>query len=580
MEGISIRISGANGDGIESAGALLSQLLAHNGLYVFGFRGYQSVIRGGLVWYQVRASNSRAYSIGNSVDVFVALTSDALEAEVAGVEDNGIVIYDSMAIKTAPQVNTKVQLAGVPLTAMALKSGGGFIYRNSVAIGIIGKLLGIDEKTIDIAVGKAFKRKPEEIEKNINAVNSGYDLQLDVKLEKKLSIGNKPLERYLLSGNSAIAIGAYAAGCKFYAAYPMTPASSIMEWFALHEPLGVFFKQTEDEIAAINMAIGAASTGARAMCGTSGGGFSLMVEALGLAGMIEVPIVVVESQRGGPSTGLPTKTEQGDILFAIHASQGEFPRIVLAPRSIEECFYMTVEAFNLADKYQCPVILMVDLFLSEHSESVNLDPENIVEERGDIATAPEQQEGRFMRYRITDSGVSPRSLPGSKGLSFVASSDEHDEYGNLISDVLAGIPKYIELRKKMHDKRMRKIDTMLKDGAIGMPTVINEGADVFMLAFGSTTESATEALEVLKDMGINAGLISFAYLHPMPSDKIKKLLEGKRLIDVECNATGQFAKLIAMNTGIVVQDKVLKYDGEAITSGEIAAGVAKYVGKV
>ncbi len=580
MEGISIRISGANGDGIESAGALLSQLLAHNGLYVFGFRGYQSVIRGGLVWYQLKASNSRVYSIGNGVDVFVALTMDALAAGLSNMGENGIVIYDSTVIKTTPAANAKVQFVGVPLMEIALKSGGSFIYRNSVAIGIIGKLLGIDEKTIDIAVGKAFKRKPEEIETNMKVVNSGYDFPINAKLEKKLAIGNAPLEKYLLNGNSAIAIGAYAAGCKFYAAYPMTPASSIMEWFALHEPLGIFFKQTEDEIAAINMTIGAASTGARAMCGTSGGGFSLMVEALGLAGMLEVPIVVVESQRSGPSTGLPTKTEQGDLLFAIHASQGEFPRIVLAPRSIEECFYMTAEAFNLADRYQCPVILMVDLFMSEHSESVDIDPEKVAEERGEIAAASDQQTGRFMRYKITDRGVSPRSLPGSKGLAFVASSDEHDEYGSLISDVLAGIPKYVELRKKMHDKRMRKLDTMLDDGAIGMPTVVNDGADVFMLTFGSTTESATEALELLKSRGINAGLISFAYLHPMPSDRVKKLLEGKRLIDVECNATGQLAKLIAMNTGMVVRDKVLKYDGEAITSREIADGIANYVGKV
>lgn len=575
MEGISIRISGANGDGIESAGALISQLLAHNGLYVFGFRGYQSVIRWGLVWYQLRAANSRVYSIGDKIDILVALTSTALSAELQNMADSGVVIYDSTAIKDPPNLNSKLQLIGMPLIDIALKSGGSFIYRNSAAIGAIGKLLGINEETIDVAVSKAFRKKPQEVGANIKAVNSGYDFAINAKLEKKLDIGNRPTEKYLLDGNSAIAMGAYAAGCRFYAAYPMTPASGIMDWFAMHEPLGVFFKQAEDEIAAINMTIGAASTGARAMCGTSGGGFSLMVEALGLAGMLEVPIVVVESQRGGPSTGLPTKTEQGDLLFVVHASQGEFPRVVIAPRSIEECFYMAAEAFNIAEKYQCPVILLVDLFMSEHSESIDIDPEKVTMERGEMASSPEG--GRFKRYKITDSGISPRSLPGSKGMAFVASSDEHDEYGNLISDVLSGIPEYVELRKKMHDKRMRKLDTMLSDGAVGMPVVVNENADIFMMAFGSTTESAREAVGLLKEKGINAGLIAFAYLHPMPSEKVKALLEGKRLVDVECNATGQLAKLIAMNTGIIVKDRVLKYDGEAITAAEIAEGVAGYV---
>ncbi len=562
-----MRIGGANGDGIDSAGIMLSRIFKKLGYWVFAFRGYQSVIRGGVVWYQVRFSNEKLYSYGNDIDILIALTKEAVEESISLVKANGLLIYDSSLPNIANRQDIKIM--PLPLTELAIKAGGS-IYRNTVSIGIICKLLGIDPNFAKDMLLAKFKKSPELMESNAKAFDLGYG-----SVERQSIAIPKPgnAGKYLINGNTALAIGAYAAGCKFYAAYPMTPASSIMEWFAKHEELGVFFKQTEDEIAAINMVIGASSAGVRAMCGTSGGGFSLMVEALGLAGMIEVPIVVVESQRTGPSTGLPTKTEQGDLLFVTHASQGDFPRIVLAPRSIEECFYLGAKAFNLAEKYQCPVILLLDLFLSEHMESVDIDPSKISIDRGKIQKEPIKD---FKRYQITEDGISPRSIPGTKGLSFVAASDEHDEYGNLISDVLVGLPEYAELRKKMHEKRLRKLDTMLKNNDIEMPMVINENADIFIVTFGSSTESSIEALDLLKARGINAGLIAFSYLHPMPSEKVKSLLQGKRLVDVECNATGQLAKLIAMNTGIIINDKVLRYDGEAITSKEIADGVEKY----
>ncbi|MGB9732812.1 MAG: 2-oxoacid:acceptor oxidoreductase subunit alpha [Candidatus Micrarchaeia archaeon] len=570
MESISVRIGGANGDGIDSAGIMLARIFKRLGYWIFAFRGYQSVIRGGVVWHQVRLSNEKLYTYGNEIDVLVALTKEAIEESISHVRKGGFLIYDSSLPKV--QESNEINILPIPITELAIKAGGS-IYRNTVAIGAVCKLLGIDSNLAKDVLLARFKKNPAVLESNSKAFDLGYSSLGDgkrsiIKLPKPGNAG-----KYLLNGNTALAIGAYAAGCKFYAAYPMTPASSIMEWFAKYEGLGVFFKQTEDEIAAINMVIGASSAGVRAMCGTSGGGFSLMVEALGLAGMIEVPIVVVESQRTGPSTGLPTKTEQGDLLFVTHASQGDFPRIVLAPRNIEECFYLGAQAFNLAEKYQCPVIILLDLFLSEHVESVDIDPSKINIDRGKIQKEPIKD---FKRYQITEDGISPRSIPGTKGLAFVAASDEHDEYGNLISDVLVGLPEYAELRKKMHEKRLRKLETMLKNNDIELPMVMNEGADIFIVTFGSSTESSIEALELLKERGINAGLIAFSYLHPMDGEKIKKILEGKRLVDVECNATGQLAKLIAMNTGIIIKDKVLRYDGEAITSKEIADGVEKY----
>jgi len=566
VESVAIRIGGANGDGIDSAGLMLARIFKRMGYNIFAFRGYQSVIRGGVVWYQVRISNEKLYSYGNEIDLLIALSREAVQQSSELIKENGILIYDSNIGNV--EAKQGIKLMPIPLTELAIKAGGS-IYRNTISIGIACKILGLSDEAAKEVLSSRFKNKPDVLESNLKAFELGYDaVEPLLKAPQPGKSAN-----YLLSGNNALAIGAYAAGCKFYAAYPMTPASSIMEWFANHEELGVFFKQTEDEIAAINMTIGAASAGVRAMCGTSGGGFSLMVEALGLAGMIEVPIVVVESQRTGPSTGLPTKTEQGDLLFVMHASQGEFPRIVIAPRSVEECFYIGANAFNLAEKYQCPVIILLDLFLSEHVESVDIDPSRISIDRGKIQKEPVKE---FKRYQITDDGISPRSLPGTKGLAFVAASDEHDEYGNLISDVLVGLPEYAELRKKMHDKRLRKLETMIKNNDIEMPMVLNENADIFIVTFGSSTESSIEAISLLKERGINAGLIAFSYLHPMKSEEVKKLLNGKRLVDVECNATGQLAKLIAMNTGIIIKDKVLRYDGEAITSKEIADGVEKY----
>ncbi|MEM0160011.1 MAG: 2-oxoacid:acceptor oxidoreductase subunit alpha [Candidatus Micrarchaeaceae archaeon] len=574
MDDVKVRIAGGNGDGIESAGTLLARIFIEQGLYVFGYRSFQSVVRGGSVWYQVRASKSKLYSIGDNTDILVALDLAALSNNISSVAKGGIVIYDA-EIKNPEQtlsMRSDISAIRVPLTEMAVKTGGSFIYKNTVAIGLICKIIGIGEDSIAEGISGEFKNKEAAIKSNIAAAHSGYTFEGGSGISISFDSSGSAESNYLLNGNTALAIGAYAAGCRFYAAYPMTPASSILYWFADHEPLGIVYKQTEDEIAAINMAIGAASAGVRAMCGTSGGGFSLMVEALGMAGMLEVPIVVVDSQRSGPSTGLPTKTEQGDLLFVTYASQGDFPRIVLAPTSIEECFYIGAEAFNLAERYQCPVIVLLDLFISEHIESVYVDPGKIAiykEERADASKIS----GRFKRYEITETGVSKRSVPGVKGLEFVASSDEHNEYGELISDVFAGISEYVALRKKMHEKRMRKLDTMLNDGAIAMPKVINPDAEIFMVTFGSSTGAAIEAIQQLKVRGINAGVIAFSYLYPMDSEKIKALLAGKRLVDVECNYSAQLAKLIEMHTGIEIKQKVLKYDGEPISSSEIADAV-------
>jgi 2-oxoglutarate ferredoxin oxidoreductase subunit alpha len=567
MASVSIRIAAANGDGVESSGALLGRVAALNGMEVFGNRGYQSVIRGGHVWNQVRIGDEKLYSYGDSIDILVALNQDGIKNQRSHLSKNAIVIYDPGKCNADELKGAQYTLISIPLLDIALAAGGDPIMRNIVAIGAILKIVGIPLEVFEGVVNKMFSKKGDEVVKsNIKAATDGYNYDGVRKIYDIMGDG-KP--RYLLEGNTALSLGAYAAGCKYYAAYPMTPASSIMQWFAAHANKGVLFKQTEDEIAAINSTIGAATAGVRAMCGTSGGGFSLMVEALGLSGMIEAPIVVVESQRTGPSTGLPTKTEQADLLFVMHASQGEFPRIVVAPRSVEEAFYLAADAFNLADRYQCPVIILMDLFISEHFETVsNFDVDSIKIDRGKVAD-PAKASGRFKRYALTEDGISPRSTPGTKGMSFIAPSDEHNEYGDIVSDVLAGIDEHVEMRVKMHEKRMRKIETMLKNERIFVPNIENEGAKHFLVTFGSTTAAAKEAVAALNKKGLSVGLISFNYLLPLDSKKTKAMLLNKHLIDIECNYTAQLAKVIMMETGIEIPDRILKYDGETITTAEI-----------
>ncbi len=570
MADVTVRIAGANGDGVESSGALLMKVAAKNGMQAFGYRGYQSIIRGGHVWFQVRIGDfdSKLHSHGDAIDILIALNQDAISNQASHLGEGGAVIYDPTKVKVDSVDASKFKLVPVPMLDIAMQVSGDPIMRNTVAIGTALKLLGIEMTVFEDVIKGMFSRKGEKVVgSNIQAASRGYNVEGAVAMH---SLRNDKKSRYMLDGNTALAIGAYAGGCNFYSAYPMTPASSILHWFAGHEDRGVFFKQTEDEIAAINMAIGASNAGVRAMCGTSGGGFSLMVEGVGLAGMLETPLVVVESQRTGPSTGLPTKTEQGDLLFVMHASQGEFPRIVVAPRSVEESFYIASEAFNLADRYQCPVIILMDLYISEHVETVDgFDLDSVTVDRGKVVKA-NPEAGRFKRYSYAEDGISPRAFPGTPGTEFVAPSDEHDEYGDLVSDALSGIDKYVEVRRKMMRKRMSKIETMLKNESIFVPGIYNENAECFLVTFGSSTEPALEASALLKEQGYDVGVISFSYLMPMDKEKTAEMLRGRKLIDLEVNYTAQLAQVIMMNTGINIEKRILEYDGEAITGRGIA----------
>jgi 2-oxoglutarate/2-oxoacid ferredoxin oxidoreductase subunit alpha len=569
----SVRIGGAAGDGVSSTGEILARTLSRSGYHCYGLNSYQSAIRGGHVWFQVRGSRNKLTSQGDNVDVIIALNSESSEIHAPFLSEGGIVLHDKDRVKCpANLLPSTAKDAPVPLGDISRKFDKNPIMQNTVALGAVLYLLGLDMATFESVLVDTFgKKKQAVVDANSQAAKAGYEYakanltQLAVKCESPI-VGNPKM---LMTGNQAIALGAAMAGCKFYAAYPMTPASGILHWMAAHAiACGIVVKQAEDELAVINMGIGAAHAGARSMVGTSGGGFSLMVEALGMAGITETPIVIVESQRAGPSTGLPTKTEQGDLNMMLGASQGDFPRIVLAPTTVEEAYYSTIEAFNLAERFQCPVIIASDLLLSEHIESVDDLSTDVLIDRGELITEAPAGEP-YLRFKVTETGISPRAIPGTAGTIYVAASDEHEENGVVVSDVLSGIPRYVEVRKRQMEKRMRKLE--LAKNEMSAPRIIGPPvSELTLVCWGSTAGVAQEAAEMLRQSGVETNVCAIRNVWPFKAEEIAKMITGaKRTLLVECNFTGQLGRLIRAETGIEIKDKFLKYDGEPIYPKEI-----------
>jgi len=565
---LALRIAGAAGDGIESAGEMVIKLCSRNGLHVFAFRGYQSVIRGGHVWYQIRISNEKLLHFGDMFDILITLNKDAIKEDIPWLKEGGIVIYDPNKFQIREEEKVKKFLEyKIPLQDIARKFSTLSVIQNVVAIGAFTYLINLPIEALDEQIKETFSDKSKEIiDMNLNAARAGYEYAKNNFARLAMSFDYSKKKRLTMSGNHALAFGAYRAGCKFYAAYPMTPASSILHWFAEHAPKGkMIVIQPEDEIAVINMTIGAALAGVRAMCGTSGGGFALMSEAVGLAAMTETPVVIVESQRGGPSTGLPTKTEQADVFQVLGAGQGDFPKVIIAPNSVKDCYSTAIEAFNIAERYQLPVIILLDLYLSERIETLDIEEIelDVKIDRGWIVKEGEIKD--YKRYLITESGVSPRALPGTPGYMHVVASDEHDEKGNLVSDVLAGLPSMLKIRNAMMEKRMRKLEYVLKD--LPPPKLYGpEQAEITIVSWGSTLYTVREAIEMLKQEGIVANALELKYLYPMHAKEIYEILsKAKRTMIVESNYTSQVGRLIRMFTGINIDNKMLRYDGEPIT---------------
>lgn len=577
---LALRVGGAAGDGVSSTAESFAKISARSGLHTWTYSSYQSVIRGGHVWTQIRGGLDPLLSHGDDPDVVLCLNQQTMDVHQADVLEGGAIIYDVDAVKPDPtKIRKSARLIGIPLRKKAQTISPNALMRNTVALGAAVALFDMDFRHVESAFKDIWgDKKPEIAQQNLKAAQLGADAvrEMGGSLGFGLAYPNKA--KYLMTGNEAICLGALAAGVKFLAQYPMTPASSILHWMAAHGPAhGVIVKQVEDELAAMNMTVGAGFAGVRAMTATSGGGFSLMVEAIGQAGMTETPLVAILVQRSGPSTGLPTKTEQGDLNLALGAGQGDWPRAILAPRYPEECFRLTAQAFNLAEIYQTPIIVMSDLYLGEGFRTVDKLDFNVPIVRGMMAADGGTPQG-FKRYQITESGVSPRALPGMKGYEFVAATDEHMENSELISDVLSGLPEFVEERRKMHAKRMRKLDGLRKDT---LPPELwgPKNADLTLIVWGSTWGAAHEAiLQIEEKEGVKVNSLEFPTLFPFHTEQTQQILRGvKQSLAVEGNYTGQFSRLLRAETGYKPDLFYSRSDGEPFAARDIADKIREVV---
>ncbi len=567
---VNLMVGGEAGQGVQAAGFIIAKALARYGLSVFADQDYESRVRGGHNFFRIRASDKEADAISETVDILLALDRQSLDLHQKEVSGDGVIIFDSDKIK---DIGAGDNLLGLPLEQMAVEATRNKQAANVVAVGAAMALLGYDVAALKSVVLDYFGTG-EMGQANASAASGGYDY---VKANFRGGFGKrvKPIsdqKRMLLNGNEALALGALAAGCKFVSAYPMTPSTTIMEYMAgKADELGIVVVQPEDEISAINMIIGAAFAGVRSMTATSGGGFCLMVEGLGLAGMTETPIVVVDGQRAGPAIGLPTRTEQGDLLFALHASHGDFPRAVLAPANVEDAFWLTVKAFNLADEYQIPVVILTDQYLaSSYATTERFDLSGVPIRRGQLFSETDASKlGRHKRYEITASGISPRAFPLQSTALVVADSDEHNEEGHLIEDT--------ETRTAMMLKRQRKLEGLKKE--ISGPRMHGPPqAEITLIGWGSTLGALREAVDTAAQHGLSMNLVHFAEMWPFPTEAANLALRGaRRTFAVEGNATAQFAQLLRAETGHQVSGSILKFDGRPFTPAYILGQLRKEV---
>ncbi len=564
---VTMLVGGAAGDGIASVGESYAKICSRLGLHVIAYNSYQSVIRGGHVYLQVRAGVNPILSHGDGANFVIALNQDTMDRHAHDLKAGGGVLYNKDKIQLHDDhLNQGVTPYPLPVGELTTPFGKKPIMQNTVALGALMYLLQLPFEVLEGVFKHTWADKAESlVTTNINVAKAGYEYAKQHFKVHDYGLTFSRQGRMLLTGNQAFGVGAIAAGCKFYAAYPMTPASSLLHYLAVAGPEhGVVVKQAEDEIAVLNMAIGAGYAGVRSMCGTSGGGFALMTEAVGLAAITETPVVIMTSQRGGPSTGVPTKTEQGDLFQVLGASQGDYPKAVIAPTGMTDAFHATVEAFNLSEKYQMPVIIMSDLYLSEHMETVETYPTQVPIERGPMAGAVSNGT-KYQRYLDTPSGVSPRAFPGQEGTLFIASSDEHAEDGTLISDIFTNPI----IRERVVKKRMRKLDGVLKDTkppALQGPT----DAEITLIGWGSTEGVIQEAVQRLSKDGVKVNHLHIRNILPFHADEVTKILKScKKTVMIEANYSGQMAKYLRMETGIAVDYLLVKYDGEPFEPAQI-----------
>jgi len=566
------KIGGEAGFGIMTTGLLFSKIASRLGYYILDYVEYPSLIRGGHNAYEVCVSDREVTALKKEIDVLVCLNEETFHKHKNRLNSQSLVLYDKEEFDFTDNFNK----VNVPLKKILTDLKGQAVMKNTIALGASLSILGGNIEVLLDLIAEQFKKKGDEIVRfNQQFAIAGYE---EVKENYSFLIKNfliekeEEKEKLVVSGNEAFSLGVVFADCRLYAAYPMTPSSSVLHTLASwQEKTGMIVRHSEDEIAVINTALGASFTGVRAAVGTSGGGFSLMVESLSFAGVAEIPVVVFLAQRPGPATGMPTWTEQGDLLFAIFSGHGEFPKIVLAPGDQKEMIELTIKAFNLADIYQTPVIVVSDMYLSEGHKSVERDwVDKIVREyqirRGKINLSQKENPQKleiFLRYKITEDGISEKILPGTAGYFYQENSYEHLEDGHTTEEV--------KPRKDQVEKRLRKWQTYLKNDFQLPKFYGNEKAEIVFISWGSTKGIVLEAQKRLKEKGIETGFYHFNHIYPLDKEKFSQLLkkDNKRYLLVENNALGQFGKILAMEAGLDFKEKILRYDGRPITVEEI-----------
>ncbi|MCX6769279.1 MAG: 2-oxoacid:acceptor oxidoreductase subunit alpha [Candidatus Micrarchaeota archaeon] len=577
---VNFMIGGPAGSGVASVGTLFAKCLQRAGLEVFGTNDYPSLIKGGHNVYIVSAAPTPIFSLVGKPDILIALDKQTVEIRASELVEGGALIYDSNKVPDprAAAGRNGIHFIGAPLTQMAATAGGEIMF-NTVALGAAMGILSLDFSIMENMLTKIWARKGQQVvDANIAAAKAGYEFSksaLTAPFKVKIEFIKRE-KTLFINGNEASVAGALAAGCKFVAEYPMSPSSSILHLMAGHETdYGVIVKQTEDEISAANMIAGAGFAGVRAMTATSGGGFSLMAEALGMMGMMEVPAVIFSSQRAGPSTALPTYTEQADLQFTLHASQGEFPRVVIAPGDADECYVEAFNAFNIAELLQVPVVVLLDKYLSESSFTVeNFSRHDLKVERGKLQTDEQMASATsFKRYAFNANGISPRCLPGQKNGLHVCSSYEHDETG-----FTSEAP---DNRIKQIDKRARKLSVVPE--AFIAPTFHGASealADILIVCWGSTKGPALGALKMLNEKGVAARMMHIRYACPFPSATVAAALKrAKEAVILEGNSQAQMRSLILEKTGFYIDKILLRYDARPFTPEQIAAHVAGIAGR-
>jgi 2-oxoglutarate ferredoxin oxidoreductase subunit alpha len=564
---VSIVLCGSAGQGIQTVEQIITQVLKRSGFHVFGTKEYMSRVRGGSNSTEIRISSKSHPSLLNRIDILIPFDGGALKHVEKRISPSTLILGEKSEIAEENEGNIS-QIVDVPFSKMSSEIGGA-IYANSVAAGLIAGLFGITLEELNGFLNRFFAKSGDAIvQKNRDAAAKGHEIAASLVGSGRISIDIESdpslSDNILINGAEAVGIGAIAGGCNFISSYPMSPSTGVLVFLSQHaEEFGIVAEQAEDEISAINMVLGAWYAGARAMVTTSGGGFALMEEGVSLAGMTETPAVIHLAQRPGPATGLPTRTEQGDLNLVLYSGHGVFPRIILAPGTLEDAVYLTRDAFALADKYQVPVFILTDQYFIDSYYNIA----SLAVGSDAVASFITKTDEAYKRYEITETGISPRGIPGFGSGLVAADSDEHDEEGHITED--------LDIRVAMVDKRLRKLKEM-KKGAFPPELSGNDDYTTLIVGWGSTCHIIKEALSRLKRKDIS--FLHFKQVYPLHTETADYLKRAERVVMVEGNANAQFASLIRLETGIEIGDTILKYDGSQFSVEELADRLETIIG--